>query len=98
MDGWENLHYELGIDRVKGTVTRHCTNESHAWSMYLSAKIIAGTRRKISPLGSQPVSLMSQGQIAVVGEDLQYLWQIIILQHGGQKSNLTLTLAQSPMP
>ena len=40
------------------------------------------TKRKISLLGFQAVDLMSQGQIAAIGEELQYFWQILISRHG----------------
>ena len=54
------------------------------------------TKRKISLVGSQAVKLMSQGQIAVIGEDLQNFWQIFISWHSGQKSKSALTRVQSP--
>ena len=38
-------------------------------------------------LGSQAVKLMSQWQIAVIGEDMQYFCQFLISQHGGQIEN-----------
>ena len=42
-------------------------------------KVTVATERKISLiLGSQTVKLKSQGQIAAIGEDLQYFWQIVI--------------------
>ena len=61
-------------------------------------KITITTKRRISLLGSQALKLMSQGQIAVIGEDLQFFWQILNLQHGGKKSKFALTRAKSPMP
>ena len=56
------------------------------------------TKRKISLLGSQAVKLMSQRQIAAIGEDLQYFLHRLISRHGGQKSKLALTRDQFPMP
>ena len=59
----------------------------------LRSLITLASKRKVSLLGSQAVKLLSQGQIAVVGEDLQYFWQILISRHG----EFALTRAQSPM-
>ena len=42
------------------------------------AKITLATKRKISLMGSQAVKLMSEQQIASIGEDLQYFWQILM--------------------
>ena len=55
-------------------------------------------KRKISLLRPHAVNLMSQGKIAVIREDLQYFWQILISVHGGPKSKFALIRAQSPMP
>ena len=44
------------------------------------SKTIA-TKRKISLLGSQPLKLLSQGQIAAIGEYLKHFWQIFVSQH-----------------
>ena len=54
-----------------------CQGTAHVRSLARTgclAKITIATKRKVSLLGSQAVKLISQGKIAVIGEDLQYFW------------------------
>ena len=71
----------------KETVSRHCACTKSC------AKITTTTNTNISLLGSQAVKLMSQQQIAGIGEDLQYFWQILILSAVDINQNLPVSAA-----